>query len=72
MLIHLFIYFTLQTWIWNNSPDLSLMTLSSFWRNVTEELNYALMTQLGASFSVPVLIWILVVFAVTMNSNRLT
>jgi hypothetical protein len=62
VLIHLFIFFTLQTWVWNNSSELSLITLSAFWQNVSDQLNYALLNQLGASFSVPVVIWILVTF----------
>jgi len=62
VLIHLFILFTLQTWIWNNSAGLSLLTLSHFWQRAVWELNYALMTQIGASFTVPVLIWVLVTF----------
>jgi hypothetical protein len=62
VLIHLFIFFTLQSWIWNNSADLSLMTLSAFWKNVVDQLNYALMNQIGASFSIPVVIWIFVTF----------
>ena len=39
VLIHLFIFFTLQSWIWNNSVDLSLLTLSSFGQRVVGELN---------------------------------
>ncbi len=62
VLIHLFILFTLQAWIWDNSADLSLVTLSDFARRVVGELDYALVTQLGASFTVPVLIWVLVTF----------
>jgi len=62
ILVHCFIIFSLQAWIWDNSPDLSLMTLSAFWKEVAHELNYTLINQLGASFSVPVLIWILVTF----------
>ena len=37
-----------------NSPDLSLLTLSAFEQRVVGELNYALMNQLGISFTVPV------------------
>ena len=62
VLIHLFIFFTLQSWIWNNSADLSLLTLSSFGQRLVDELSYALMNQIGVSFSVPVVIWILVTF----------
>jgi hypothetical protein len=61
-LIHLFIFFSLQAWVWNNSAGLSLLTLSSFEQRVVDELNYALMNQLGISFTVPVLIWTLVTF----------
>ena len=62
LLVHVFIFFSLQTWIWNNSPDVSLLTLSHFWKTVTDELAYAFMNQLGISFTVPVLIWVLVTF----------
>jgi hypothetical protein len=62
VLIHLFIFFSLQTWVWDNSPGVSLLTLSAFWQNVTDQMSYALINQLGASFSVPVIIWIVVTF----------
>jgi len=62
VLIHLFIFFTLQVCIWNNSTALSLLSLSAFWQNVTDQMKYALVDQLGVSFSVPVIIWILVTF----------
>jgi hypothetical protein len=38
------------------------MTLTPFWQAVIDNLDYTLLTQMGASFSVPVLIWILVTF----------
>ena len=62
LLIHCFILFSLQTWIWNESPGLSLTTLSPFWKMVVDDLQYTLVTQMGASFSVPVLIWIVVTY----------
>jgi hypothetical protein len=62
VLVHLFIFFTLQAWVWNNSSDVSLLALPAFWQRVVGELNYALLNQIGASFSVPVIIWILVTF----------
>ena len=62
VLIHLFIFLSLQSWIWNNSPSVSLLTLSSFWQRAADALNYALMNQLGISFTVPVVIWTLVTF----------
>jgi hypothetical protein len=60
LLIHAFILFSLQVWIWDESPAVSLITLSPFWQTVLDDLEYTLLTQLGASFSVPILIWILV------------
>jgi hypothetical protein len=62
VLIHLFLIFTLQCWIWDNSADMSLLTLSNLGQRVIDEVNYALMNQLGASFSIPIVIWILVTF----------
>jgi hypothetical protein len=62
VLVHVFILFCLQTWVWSNSSQISLMNLSTFWQRVADELNYAFLNQLGASFAVPVLIWILVTF----------
>jgi len=60
LLIHAFILFSLQVWIWDESPALSLMSLSPFSQTIMDELEYTLLTQMGASFSVPILIWILV------------
>jgi hypothetical protein len=62
VLIHIFILFSLQAWIWDNSPDVSLVTLSGFWKRMTSELSYTLIDQLDASFTFPVLIWVLVTF----------
>jgi hypothetical protein len=62
VLIHLFIFFSLQCWIWDKSAEMSLLTLSNLGQRVMDEMNYALMNQLGASFSIPVMIWILVTF----------
>jgi hypothetical protein len=60
--VHAFILFSLQAWIWNNSPDVALLQLSAFSKEIADDLDYTLINQLGASFSVPVLIWILVTF----------
>jgi hypothetical protein len=62
LLIHAFILFSLQVWIWDESTDLSLADISPFLQTVMDNLEYTLITQLGASFSVPLLIWILVTF----------
>ena len=60
LLIHAFILFSLQVWIWDESSSISLIKFSPFWQWVMDELQYTLITQMGASFSVPILIWILV------------
>ena len=70
VLVHAFILFSLQAWIWNNSPDLSLLTLSGFWKSVANDLDYTLINQLGTSFAVPVLIWIVVTFNSHDDPNR--
>ena len=62
LLVHCFILFSLETWIWDKEPSLGLSTPSSLWMEVVDDLEYALITQLGASFSVPVVIWVLVTF----------
>ena len=61
-LVHLLILFTLETWIWSESSSLALLHLTAFWQKVTEELRYTFLTQLGSSFTAPVLIWLLVCF----------
>ena len=60
LLVHAFILFSLQVWIWNQSPALSLIDLSPFSKTIVDDLQYTLITQMGASFSVPIVIWILV------------
>ena len=62
VLVHGFILFSLLSWIWNNSADVSLITYSAWGKQLVDELNYTLMNQIGASFSIPVLIWIMVTF----------
>jgi len=60
LLIHAFILFSIQVWIWDQSSA-ELLFFTSFWgQRILDEMEYALVTQLGASFSVPILIWILV------------
>jgi hypothetical protein len=69
VLIHLFIYVSLLSWVWNESTELSLLSLSNFWKQALDELNYELMNQLGISFSVPVVIWVIVAFRRTDAIN---
>jgi len=58
--VHGFVLFSVAVYIWNRSTDLSLVTLSPFWKQAADGLEETLITQLGPSFVVPVLIWILV------------
>ena len=60
LLIHAFLLFSLQLWIWGESSALSLMRLPPFAQTILDDLEYTLVTQIGASFSVPILIWIFV------------
>lgn len=62
VLIHLFLWFSVQAYIWDESTNVKLITLSPFWKNIAEGLVYILILQMGASFSVPLVIWILVTF----------
>ncbi len=60
LVVHGYILFSVGVYIWNNSADLALLTLTPFWQQVLGGLEETLITQMGASFVVPVLIWILV------------
>jgi hypothetical protein len=62
LLIHAFILFSVQVWIWDKASEVSLATPPPFLQSVLDELEYTLLVQLGVSFSVPLLIWILVTF----------
>jgi hypothetical protein len=70
LLIHLFIGFSVAVHIWDESPNVSLGNLSPFWQKISDGLDYTLIVQYGASFYVPVLIWIIVVFRLE-DWNRL-
>jgi len=63
--VHAVILFSLQIYIWNQTDaasGLNLVELSPFWKTVVSGLEETLITQLGASFALPVLIWMLVTF----------
>jgi hypothetical protein len=62
LLIHSFVLFSVAVYIWNESTTVSLVTLSPFWKEIADALEYTLVTQMGISFSIPVLIWIAVLF----------
>jgi hypothetical protein len=63
--IHALILFSIQIYIWNQSDTasgLSLIELSPFWKIIVSGLEETLVTQLGASFAIPVFIWIFATF----------
>ena len=62
LLVQLFIIASIEIYIWNESTRVSLNVLGPFWKAIADAVEYTLITQLGASFSVPVLIWIVVTF----------
>ena len=62
LLIHAFLLFSVAVYIWNESTTVSLVTLLPFWKEIADGLEYTLVTQMGISFSIPVLIWITVLF----------
>jgi len=63
--VHAFILASIEVYIWNQSDasnGLNLVELSPFWKTVANGLEETLVTQLGASFVFPLLIWILTTF----------
>lgn len=62
LLVYVFILFSVGCYIWNESTDLGLVALNPFWKAVANGLEETLVTQLGASFVVPVLLWFVVTF----------
>ena len=58
--VHGYILFSVASTIWNNSTELSLLTLTPFWKSVVAGLDETLVNQMGASFIAPVFIWILI------------
>jgi hypothetical protein len=62
LLIKLFILSSVAVYIWNESTTVSLVTLSPVAKQIADGLEYTLISQLGISFSIPVLVWIAVLF----------
>ena len=61
-LIHLYILFSVGVYICNQSTVLELMTIPPLLKVIYEAMEYTLVTQIGAGFCLPVLIWIAVTF----------
>ena len=64
ILINAFVLFSVWLYIWNESSkaNVGLVTLTTFWKQIADALQYTLVTQMGVSFSIPILIWIAVTF----------
>ncbi len=60
LIMHGFILFSVGCYIWDQSNDLGLVALTPFWKSVSNGLVETLIIQLGASFVVPALVWLLV------------
>jgi hypothetical protein len=63
--IHVFILLSVAVYIWNESDQtsgLDLVSLAPFWKTIVEGMEETLITQMGASFVVPVIVWLLVAF----------
>lgn len=62
VLVHAFILFSVATYIWDESTEVGLLALSAFWKRVLDGVVNLLISQLGASFVAPAVIWIFVSF----------
>jgi hypothetical protein len=61
-IINLFVVVSVWVYIWNESTEVSLVALSPFEKEIADALQYTLVTQLGISFTFPILVWALVLF----------
>ncbi len=62
VLVNGLVLFSVGVFIWNQSADLGLLSLNSFWKWIAAGCEETFVTQLGASFVGPVLIWLVVSF----------
>jgi hypothetical protein len=60
--VHAFILFSVEISLWNNSPGVSLIALNPIWGQIVGGLEETLITQMGVSFVMPVVVWIFVTF----------
>ena len=56
--VHGYWLLCVAVYIWNNSTDMALVTLTPVWKEVADGLEETLITQMGASFVAPVLLWL--------------
>jgi hypothetical protein len=62
LLVQGFILLSVGCYIWDESAALGIATIGPFWKLIADGLEETLVTQLGASFVAPALIWVLVTF----------
>lgn len=62
LLVNAYVVFCLGIWIWHSSKKAQLVSFAPLTEAIAGGLEYTLITQLGATFAVPVVIWLLVTF----------
>ena len=72
LLVHGLVLFSVGVFVWNQSADLDLLSLNPFWKWIAAGCEETFVTQLGASFVGPVLIWLVVSFRLQDVSTLLT
>jgi hypothetical protein len=70
LMVHLFIVFSVGCYIWNQSAELGILKISPMAKVVLSGLEQTFIVQLGASFIVPVVIWVLVSFRAGIFSGQ--
>ncbi len=69
-LVQVFILFSVGCYIWSEASELGLLALAPWEKSVADGLVETLVTQLGASFVVPALLWLLVTFRIEELTER--
>jgi hypothetical protein len=67
-LVHAYLLAVVAFYIWNQSGGLAPVSFLHYWAPLGEFLEETFVTQMGPSFVVPTLIWLLVVFAMERPS----
>lgn len=70
LLVHAYLLAVVAFCLWNESAGLAPVAFLPFWAPLGEFLEETFVTQMGPSFVVPTLIWLLVVFALERPSFR--
>lgn len=70
VLVHAYLLATVAFYLWNQSSGQAPVSFLPYWAPLGEFLEETFVTQMGPSFVVPTLIWLLVVFAMERPSFR--